>query len=88
MSTSANVIEYRIEKDGKQVGSYRQHLLCKSHYEELLKYQPLGDHTITSFGYDEDEEYWEGETQNLDVYLRKMVGMNKDIKEYYETLGK
>ena len=46
MSTSANVIEYRIEKDGKQVGSYRQHLLCKSHYEELLKYQPLGDHTI------------------------------------------
>ena len=43
---------------------------------------------ILSFGYDEDEEYWEGETQNLDVYLRKMVGMNKDIKEYYETLGK
>jgi hypothetical protein len=56
MSTSANVIEYRIEKDGVSVGHYRQHLMCKSHYEELLKYEPLKEHTITPWGYDDEDE--------------------------------
>ncbi len=83
MSTSANVVEYRIEKDGKQVGNYRQNVMCKGRYEEMLKYEPLEDHTVTPYGYDEDEDYWEGDTQNLKVYLEKHTRSNKIIKEYF-----
>lgn len=60
--TSANVIEYRIEKTGKNVGYFHKNILCKlPDYSDLLKYQPLNEHRITPFGYDEDEEYWEDE---------------------------
>ena len=83
MSTSANVIEYRIEKDGIQVGNYRQNVMCKSRYEELLKYEPLQDHTITPYGYDEEEDYWEDDTQNLKTYLEKLSRTNKVIREYF-----
>lgn len=71
MSTSANVSEFRIEKDGKQVGSHRQNWLCKTRWEELLKYQPLEEHTITETWYDEEEEYDEGKPQNLKEFLIK-----------------
>jgi len=84
MSTSANVIEYRIEKNGEQVGSYRQHMMCKDRYDELLKYQPLAEHSITPYGYDEEEDYWEGDTSNLEDYLRKHAPLNKVIKEYFK----
>ena len=83
MSTSANVVEYRIEKDGKQVGNYRQNVMCKGRYEELLKYEPLEQHIITPYGYDEDEEYWESDPQNLKTYLEKMIRSNKVIREYF-----
>jgi hypothetical protein len=85
MSTSANVIEYRIEKSGVSVGSYRQHLMCKSHYEELLKYEPLKEHTITAWGYDEDDEEWEDKPINLEDFLREMISTNKVIKEYFSS---
>lgn len=83
MATSANVIEYRIEKGGKVVGHHREHIMCNDHYEELLKFEPLSEHAITPFGYDEEEDYWEGETKNLEVYLMGMKCTNKVIKEYF-----
>lgn len=83
MSTSANVVEYRIEKDGKQVGNYRQNIMCAGRYEEMLKYQPLEEHTVTPYGYDEDEDYWESDTQNLKIYLEKLSRSNKIIREYF-----
>lgn len=83
--TSANVIEFRIEKNGKHVGHHREHLMCKSHYEELLKFQPLNNHTITPYGYDEDEEYWESETENLNTFITKRCLINKSLREAYKN---
>ena len=85
--TSANVIEYRIEKAGKDVGSFRKNMMCRLPcYSELLKYTPLEEHTITPYGYDEEEEYWEDETYDLDVYLRKMICTNKIIREHFKKV--
>lgn len=68
--TSANVIEYTIfNKAGKAIGEHRQHLMCKSRWDELFKYHPIGDHTIQPHGYDEEEEEWEGEIYNLYDFL-------------------
>lgn len=83
MSTSANVIEYRIMTlDDKNVGLHRQHLLCKEHWEDLLKFQPLENHTIQAYGYDEEDEYWESEDiHNLKEFLDKKAKHNKTLKE-------
>lgn len=100
MSTSANVIEYTIYKNGEEVGNFRKHMMCRlPDYADLLKHQPLSEHTILAWGYDEEEEYWDanmccdeededceedGEV-NLDTFLRGMIRYNKKIKEYYEN---
>jgi hypothetical protein len=87
MTTSANVIEYSIIniKTKEEVGSFRKHMLCKfPEYSDLLIYEPLCEHEITPWGYDEEEEYWEGETQNLENYLRKDISLERKIKEYFE----
>jgi hypothetical protein len=69
--TSANVIEYTIyDSTGKAVGDHRQNVLCKTRWHELLKFTPLGSHTIKSWGYDEEEEYWEDEPKNLLTFLQ------------------
>lgn len=83
MSTSANVIEYRIEKGGQQVGSHRINIMCETYYEKLLIFHPLSEHTITPWGYDEEEEYWEDEPIELEEFLRKLIPTNKIIKEYF-----
>ena len=86
MSTSANVIEYCIEKDGKVVGNFRKHMMCKlPDYADLLKYQPLNEHIITSWGYDEEDEMCEDKPRNLEVFLKKMMPYNKVIREYFEN---
>jgi len=83
MSTSANVIEYTIYKSEKSVGRFRKNVLCSyPDYAELLKYQPLDEHSILAWGYDEDEEEWEGEIQNLETYLKSIYG-NKWINYYF-----
>ena len=70
MTTSANVVEYTIYDAGdKRVGTHRQHCMCKTKWQELLKYQPLRDHKIQAWGYDEDEAYWENDPQNLRDFL-------------------
>lgn len=82
--TSANVIEYRIEKNNEEVGHFRKNVMCRlPEYSDLLKYQPLNEHSITPYGYDEEEEYWEDETVNLEVYLKKMIPHDKTIREYF-----
>ena len=85
MTTSANSIEYTIFKDGKEVGHFRKNVLCTlPDYSDLLIYQPLKDHTIQPWGYDEEEEEWTGEETNLRTYLWEMKLYSKKIKEYFE----
>lgn len=82
--TSANVIEYIIEHDSNTVGTFRKNVLCKlPDYSELLKYEPLSEHKITPFGYDEEDRYWEDDAINLETYLRKMIRTNITIREYF-----
>lgn len=79
--TSANVIEYTIrDLNGNEVGKHKQHCLCKTHWEKLLVFTPFENFTIQSWGYDEEEEYWEGKVYNLRDfigYLRVNGGLRK-----------
>lgn len=86
--TSANVIEYSIFKNGDEVGQFRKHLLTKYPlYSDLLKYQPLSDYEILAWGYDEDEEYWEGdEYENLEKFLRRIRLYEKELIEYFKNI--
>jgi hypothetical protein len=43
--------------------------MCKTRWEELLKFMPPEDHTIQAWGLDEDEEIWEDKPQNLFDFL-------------------
>lgn len=85
MSTSANVIEYEIRKDGKFVGHHRQNLLCEGHYEDLLQFEPLEEYTIFPYGYNEDEEIWEGREQNLKKFLIDHTKFDKKLKIVLEN---
>jgi hypothetical protein len=70
--TSANVTEYSIIKKstGEVVGNHRQHHYCKTNWESLaLKYNPIEDYSIQPYGYDEEDEYWEGEVHDLYDFL-------------------
>ena len=69
MPTSANVTEFRIEKEGRTVDTHRQHAMCKTHWEALLRFVPIEDFTITPYGMDEDYEEWEGATVSLKTFL-------------------
>lgn len=83
MSTSANSIEYTICKNKDVVGRFRINVLCKyPDYAELVKYQPLSEHTIQAWGYDEEEGQWEDEPQNLEHFLRS-IKTNRTLKLYF-----
>ena len=89
MSTSANVVEYTITKNGERAGRFRKHLLCKfPEYSELLKYEPLDEHEITAWGYDEEEAYWENDPVPLGEYLRRMAPFERALREYFENNDK
>jgi hypothetical protein len=85
MTTSANSIEYTItDKSGKDIGHFRKNVMCRlPDYAELLKYQPLADHTIQEWGYDEEEDMWEEEPENLEKFLKPMIPFNKKIREFF-----
>jgi hypothetical protein len=57
--------------------------MCRTYWEELLKYQPLKDYKIKEIWYDEDEEYNEGETKNLYDFLKKREKSSKELLEYF-----
>lgn len=83
--TSANVIEYTITHNGEEVGSHSENVMCRSHFEDLLKFVPLEEHFITSWGYDEEEEQWSDEPANLLDFLKglrskKIDDLLKEIK--------
>ncbi len=79
--TSANVSEFIIyDKDGNSVGRHRQNWLCKTSFNLLLKFQPLEDHEILEFWYDEDEEYHEGEKINLKQFLSKCAITSPELR--------
>jgi hypothetical protein len=83
MTTSANSIEYSIYKDDEQVGHFRVNIMCRfPDYAELLKYQPLSEHTIQAWGYDEEEDEWSDDPENLEDFLRGMKS-NKWLKAYF-----
>ncbi len=70
--TSANVIEYTIlDKDNKEVGRHRQHIMCQTCNDGLEKFQPSESFKIKAWGYDEEECEWEGKTVNLKDWLSK-----------------
>lgn len=85
MSTSANVTEYTIYKGGDNVGTFRKHWLCRlPEFSDLLKYLPLVDHEIVAWGYDEEEEYWEEEPENLEKFLRETKSHVRKIRDYFD----
>lgn len=87
--TSANVVEYVIYKKDDEVGQFRKHMYCRlPEYSDLLKYQPLEDHTIQAWGYDEDDEVWYDEEIRLDKFLFKIKNTNKKLKEYFNEKSK
>jgi hypothetical protein len=70
--TSANVIEYTIFKGEEEVGRHRQNIMCKRCNDGLEKFQPSNEFTIQAWGYDEEEEIWEGDKrENLEDWLKK-----------------
>lgn len=75
MSTSANVVEYRITKDNEEVGTHRQNILCKTNWDELCQFLPLDEHMIQAYGLDEYEAPWEGELKNLEQFLIDWANM-------------
>ena len=85
--TSANVIEYRIERDGKEVGHHRINVMCKTHFENLLKFEPYSAHKITAYGYDEEEEYWEDKPEPLLKLLKYQAKDNKIIRDKLAEQG-
>ena len=85
MATSANVIEYDIYKGDERVGHFRKHMMCRlPEYNELLKYQPLEDHTIVTNWYDEEEEYNESDPVNLKDFLQRHSYQDATLKLYFK----
>ena len=83
--TSANVTEYRIEHitTGKVVGNLSQHHYCKTHWGDLMKFQPFGDYYITPHGLDEEEEEWEGEPMVLAFFIDQL---RKNGEKKWDTM--
>lgn len=83
MTTSANTSDFEIyNKKGEHVGDHHQHWMCRTHWEELLKYQPLKDHSIRETWLDEEEEY--DEPENLEKFLKDRVRTSKILLEYFK----
>ena len=87
MSTSANVTEYTIYKGDEQVGTFRKNWLCRlPEFSDLLKYLPLADHEVVRWGYDEEEDYWEEEPENLETFLRECKLHVRKIRDHFDDL--
>ena len=70
--TSANIIQYLIfDKNGVEVGNHRQNIMCRINNDVLEKFTPSSDYEILPYGYDENEDYWEGDKEKLSDWLLK-----------------
>ena len=70
--TSANVIEYDIrDNSGKMILQHSQNIMCKTDIRKLLALENPETLTIHPWGYDEEEEIWEGKSEKLDKWLKK-----------------
>lgn len=80
--TSANVIEYYISNDkGEIVAKHRQNIMCKRDTRKLLELLNPETLWMRPWGYDEEEELWEGKPQRLDKWLKKNTNeIFEDIK--------
>lgn len=80
--TSANVIEYDISTDkGEIVTRHRQHIMCKTDTRKLLALPNPETLWIRPWGYDEEEEMWEGKATRLNKWLLKNKNeVTEDIK--------
>jgi hypothetical protein len=66
--TSQNTITYLIfDKNGKNVGTHSQNLMCKRCNDGLHQFKPAEDFTIDF--YDEGDCCYESEPIRLDVWL-------------------
>lgn len=65
--TSSNTINFTIYKDGIQVGSHSQNVMCMRCNDGLAEFTPAEDFTIGAWGYDEDEEEWEDNEQPISL---------------------
>lgn len=74
MTTSANVTNYVIRQDGRNVGTHSKHALCKYNYHELLKYHPPEKFTI--------QAYWDDENEATHVYEK--MQLSKFLQHYYD----
>ena len=63
--TSANVVHYRIKRNGEVVGEHSQNVMCHTRWHRLIDYTPFSEHTITPYGEDENEAPWTGKTTTL-----------------------
>lgn len=86
--TSANVTEFRIERNGEVVGNHSQHHYCHTRWHRLYKYTPFSEHTITPYGEDENEAPWEGKTQPLSEFLKKNPPSISDMKRMVAHIEK
>jgi hypothetical protein len=67
-----NSVKYTIKnKEGVTVGRESQNPMCKRHWGDFMAHQPLEDHTIRLYGFDDDQdEMWYGDKQNLLEFLK------------------
>jgi hypothetical protein len=72
MTTSANVTVYVIYKNGVKVGEHSQHHYCKTRWFELLKFEPVDEHTIQ----------WTWEDENEELHSKKPVPLKKFLKQF------
>jgi hypothetical protein len=78
--TSTNVTKFIIfDENKKVVGEHSQSCYCKTHWEDLLIFDPPENHTIVPWGYDEEEEYWIGDEKNLKDFLIKVRLIKTEI---------
>lgn len=72
---SNNTIRYVIYKDGSEVGSHTQNVMCRRCNDDLMIFHPAKDYTIACEGYEDDYyEDQEPEEYRLDEWLAKNPG--------------
>jgi hypothetical protein len=86
--TSANVTNFRIERNGEVVGEHSQHAMCHTRWHRLYKFTPFKEHTITSHWLDEDEVYHEGQTIGLSEFMANHQPKIADMRRMTDHIEK